>query len=415
MISVQTNITGNERSLLQPYKDYLQQDQTPIEEGKYPYPIHNIRRSENAVLLFNSDYVFKILQPYKDHRYSLKERSERQECLIEGWRWNKLFTSDIHRGLTRLYNYDPEKDKNPPSCLVIGRVLDQDLSLDKLDRRVEYALVMRKLPKPYRLDMLLMDGDSDAQKHYAEIMTQFLIHIHVDTSLAFQLVKSGENRRWGSIGQLAEKLNHNLDSVENPCVPDEIVLRSSKYQWLRSLCATLKEKLLPVLTDNKYREFQQFFVQRVKKERIRRCHGDLKARNIWIMPAPAQKDSERLEIWSGVRVLDAIDFNPEFCNIDILSDFAMLVADIEARTGSPELADSMIEDYLRLTKQEDEGSRFVLGFYLVEKAFVGALVTILYDKTPWLDQRYLHLCERYLEKFEKNWPHSFQTTLLLEH
>jgi len=36
--------------------------------------------------------------------------------------------------------------------------------------------------------------------------------------------------------------------------------------------------------------------------------------------------------------LDAIDFNPMYSYIDILSDFAMLVIDIQARTKSRELA-----------------------------------------------------------------------------
>ena len=411
MISVQANITGNERSVLHSREDRTRQAQTSIEEKKYTYAIHNIRRSENAVLLFNSDYVFKILQPYKDQRYSLKERSERQDCLIEGWRWNTLFTRGIHRGLARLYNYDPEKDKDPPSRLEVGRLLDPNR--EELDKSAEYALVMRKLPKSYRLDMLLKDGDSDSQKHYTDIMTQFLVHIHA--SLAFQLVESGENKDWGSVGQLAEKLIHNLVSVETPCVPEEIVLKSARYRWLQSLCASLREKLLPVLTDNKYREFQQFFTQRVKKQQIRRCHGDLKARNIWIMPDSPHQDMECPEIWNGVRVLDAIDFNPEFSNIDILSDFAMLVADVDARAGSSELASSMIKDYLRLTKQEDKGSRFILNYYLVEKAFVGALVSILYDKNSWLSQRYLHLCERYLAEFEEKLPHTPLSALVSAH
>lgn len=413
MAIIQEDIAANRRSVLYSYEVPPQHNQTPIEEKKYTYPVHSIRRSENAVLLFNSDYVFKILQPYKDHRYSLKERSERLVCLCEGWRWNRLFTRDIHLGLVRLYNYDPEKDKDPPTLLEVGKFLNPDR--EKLDGRAEYALVMRKLPQSCRLDMLLLHGNSDSQKHYADIMTQFLIHIHTRTSLAFELVKSSENKVWGSVGQLAEKLIHNLVSVEEPDVPDAIVLRSAECERLQSLCLSLKEKFLPILTDNNYREFQQFFMQRVKKQQIRRCHGDLKARNIWIEPDPPHQNMKRLEIWSGVRVLDAIDFNPEFCNIDILSDFAMLVADIDARTDSPELTSSMIEDYLRLTKQEDKGSCFVLDYYLVEKAFVGALVSILYDKNLKLGSRYLDLCIRYLTKFEEKMPHTFQTSLVSAH
>ena len=393
MIATQTMV-GIAEELLSPSRgDFSHQVPTPKEKIR-TYDIHNIRRSENAVLLFNNDYVFKVLQPYKDHRYSLKQRSERQACLIEGWRWNRLFTRGIHLGLARLYNYDPEQDKDSPSCLKVGKFLDP--GREELDRRAEYALVMRKLPKPNRLDMLLKEGDSVSQRHYIDIMTQFLVHIHSRTSLAFQLDESCEKKDWGSTGQLTDKLIHNLVSVKEPDVPDAVVLRSAKYQQLRTLCASLREKLLPVLTDNKYREFQQFFTQRVKKQQIRRCHGDLKARNIWIMPDPPHQNMERLEIWNGVRVLDAIDFNPEFSNIDTLSDFAMLSADVDARTDSPELASSMIREYLRLTKQEDKGSSFVLSYYLVEKAFVGAIVSIMYDGQLSLGRKKVEVADRYL-------------------
>ncbi len=185
------------------------------------------------------------------------------------------------------------------------------------------------------------------------------------------------------------------------------------------MCESLTEALLPILTDAKYREFQQYFIQRVRRQQVKRCHGDLKARNIWITSSPSHQGSEHSEIWSGVRVLDAVDFNPEFCNIDTLSDFAMLVADIHARTDSslvldnhvymdpPNFVKSMIEDYLCQTKQEDIGSRFVLNYYLVEKAFVGALVSILYDGNLGLGRAFLEVTQKYLHElqFKLDWQH----------
>lgn len=402
MVSTQTQITSTERLASLSRENLSPRDQAATEK-KQSFEIHDVKRSENALLLFNNHYVFKKLQPYDDHRYSLKELPNRHACLIEGWHWNRLFTRGIHVGLARLYNYDQEQDNLSP--IVLGEFLNPDR--EPLDENAEYVLVMRKLPKFSRLDVLLEDSDSDLQQYYANIMTQFLVHIHA--SLAFQLADSDGNKSWGSIEQLKEKLINNLVSVEKPDIPDKTILKSSKYhfsyQWLLSTCKSLREILLPVLSNGVY---QQYFAQRVKKHQIKRCHGDLKTRNIWIMPTSDRQDSRHAEIWSGVRVLDAIDFNPDFCNIDTLSDFAMLVSDIHARTSSPELAHSMIEDYLRLTKQEDKGSKFVLNYYLVEKAFVGALVSILYDNLPKLGQRYLEVCEWHLTKLKNNLPPTLQ-------
>ena len=90
-----------------------------------------------------------------------------------------------------------------------------------------------------------------------------------------------------------------------------------------------------------------------KTTTIKRCHGDLKSPHIWITPYTYISNSEP---WMYVRVLDAIDFNPTYCNIDILSDLAMLILDIQARTKSSEITSQFVKDYLLLTSKEREYS-----------------------------------------------------------
>jgi aminoglycoside phosphotransferase family enzyme len=99
--------------------------------------------------------------------------------------------------------------------------------------------------------------------------------------------------------------------------------------------------------------------------------------------------------------LDAVDFNPMYSYIDILSDFAMLVTDIHARTKSHELANSMIENYLELTNQQDKVSRSVLAYYLTEKAIIGAAVSILYDKVPDVGLAFLKTAEMRMIDLER--------------
>ena len=155
MVSTQTQITSTERLASLSREDLSQRDQAATEK-KQSFEIHDVKRSENALLLFNNNYVFKKLQPFDDHRYSLKELRNRHACLIEGWRWNRLFTRGIHIGLARLYNYDQEQDKL--SHIVLGEFVNPDR--EPLDENAEYVLVMRKLPRFSRLDVLLKDGNS---------------------------------------------------------------------------------------------------------------------------------------------------------------------------------------------------------------------------------------------------------------
>jgi len=105
----------------------------------------------------------------------------------------------------------------------------------------------------------------------------------------------------------------------------------------------------------------------------------------------------------SVKLLDAIDFNPLFRNIDILSDFAMLVIDVRARTWSDTFARIMIDDYLQLTQQDDTPARNILEFYLVEKAIVAAAINILFDNQLELGLRLLQLAQEHLEHLLHCW------------
>lgn len=371
-------------------------------EVQQTYYIEDLTCSENAWLVFNTYRVIKILRPYDDCRYSLKERRNRHKCLLEGLEWNRKFTQDVHQGLARFCDLNVDK-----KTITLGKTLAYP-KLDDLDPDAEYVLIMNKLPKQNRLDLLLKEEFSSSKEEpadllekYKSILVTFMRHIH--TSSDFSSAQC-IGYKWGSINQLQKKLDLNLRSVEEPDIANRAILQSLEYRSLLSTCKRLRKRLLPIFTND---EFQQYFAQRVEMQQIKRCHGDLKARNIWIMPA---FDHSGAKIWDGVRVLDAIDFNPDFCNIDTLSDFAMLVADICARGNlyagrisdvhrkSSEFVYSMIEDYLELTQQQDKASRFVLNYYLIEKAFVGALVSILYDNLPSLGWVYLEVCEKYLQE-----------------
>ena len=133
--------------------------------------------------------------------------------------------------------------------------------------------------------------------------------------------------------------------------------------------------------------YKYYFEQRTQKNYIKRCHGDLKAPNIWI-------EAEYSIDEPCVSLLDAIDFNPTYCNIDTLSDFATLVADIQARTKSETQAQSLLELYLRETHQEDDMSRAIVNYYLFEKAYVGAAISIVYDAAPELGRAYLSVAKQ---------------------
>jgi aminoglycoside phosphotransferase family enzyme len=353
------------------------------------YRIENIRRSESALLIFvqhvvtNEQFVIKMLREYKDTRYSLETMSKRQECQLEALRWNRLFTPNFYIGLARVYDW--EQDQN---FITIDEIIERP-TRKMLIPGAEYALVMDRLRDDWRLDTLLCEENEELGQCYLQFLTQRVVSIH--TELDALPIEDGVY--WGGFEQLRRKLVHNL-ALADPVFKTSEEDQHNSDSGLRETFCCLKDSLLQVITQGQY---QRCFEQRVREKRIKRCHGDLKAPNIWIEPSPWHYR----EPWKYVWILDAIDFNPSYCNIDILSDLAMLIIDIQVRTKSPVLANLMVEDYLEYTDQMDETARSVLDYYLVEKAFVGAAISIVYDNVPDLGWGYLEVARMRMEDLKR--------------
>ena len=337
------------------------------------YKIESMRVSEPACILFahhtfsNYRVVLKLLFEFQDTRYKLASVDERQMCQLEALKWNRLFTPNIHIGLAHICNWDRNQ-----AFIEIDEIILNPYT-EPLAPNTEYVLLMRQLPASTRLDNIQATENKEALQRYTKLLTKYIVHIH--TNLQESSISMKEAKNWGSSIQLREKLLHNLeflDRIMSKCENDDY----STYYWL-------KDRLLQVFDEI---EHHQYFEQRIQEERIKRCHADLKGPNIWIAPLPQPGTPNEYwyekEPWKYVYLLDAIDFNPMYSNIDILSDFALLVIDLHARTKSHELADWMIENYLELTNQQDNVSKIVLAYYLVEKAIIGAAVNILYDEMP---------------------------------
>ncbi len=94
---------------------------------------------------------------------------------------------------------------------------------------------------------------------------------------------------------------------------------------------------------------------------VRECHGDLHLRNI-------------VEIDGRPCLFDCIDFNDEFRWIDVISEVAFLVMDLEEH-DEEEFARRLLNRYLELTGDYD--GLQVLRYYLVYRAMIRAKVDMI--------------------------------------
>lgn len=362
------------------------------------YKIESRRVSEPSCILFTRhtstvenvnvsvSVVLKLLFEYQDTRYSLSTVRERQKCQVEALQWNRIFTPKVHIGLAHICNFDWDQ-----RSLEIDEIIENPSS-ETLAPNIEYALLMRQLPDSRRLDYVLAEENSSSLQRYIQLLIKYVVHIH--TKLAALSIPLEDATKWGSFEHLQKKLAHNLEFL------DQIMASKNNDQY-RSFY-WLKDSLLQVFEQFRYLDYLE---RRVDEERIKRCHADLKAPNIWIAPLPLPGTPNEYWYdrgpWKYIYLLDAIDFNPVYSYIDILSDFAMLVTDIHARTKSLELANYMIENYLELTDQQAKACRLVLAYYLVEKAIIGAAVSILYDNVPDLGLDFLEVASTRMIDLER--------------
>jgi aminoglycoside phosphotransferase family enzyme len=318
--------------------------------------------------------VIKMLCSYQDTRYSLKTLAKRQQCLLGALQRNRVFTPELYIGLAPLYHLDPHK-----RTIRIGEVIENPTQT-LLDADKEYVLLMKPQDQETRLDYLLENREYESLIPLVMYVTD--IHHHKVCNLSTE-----EGIRWGSYDYLIQKLEHNLQLL------DFLVDRCGESDWddreeLANRAIEVRKMAQEFAIQERY---CRYFQHRIDQGFIKLCHGDIKSPHIWI----ASDGRNGQQAWS-FNILDAIDFNPMYNHIDILSDFAMLIADVQARAQSSLLVNEMVNCYLRETNQDNEIARAVLDFYILDKAIVGTGISILYDDKPQLGREFLKVAEHRL-------------------
>lgn len=354
------------------------------EKHQQQYNILSAQKSVPSWILFvqsqssNGSLVIKLLSDYQDARYDLSSVEKRLYCQLEALKWNSKFSPGIYYGLASVRSLSVSQ-----KSIILGPIVHHFFG-GKPDGNVNYALVMRPLPPERRLDVLLMNAQSAAslQEHLLKIVRR-IIQIHASTEpLSYE-----ESVQWGGYDQLRRKLELNL------ALADPILSNNEDKQYMypdsfREAFISLKNKFLQHFSWNNY---QVYFEQRIQGKHIKHCHGDLKAPNIWLEESSGCSEE-------SVFILDAIDFNDMYCNIDTLRDFAMLIIDIQTRTGNLDIGEELLDEYLQYTNQDDSISRLVAYYYLFEKAYICAAISLIYDANPELCKSYLPIAQVWLDK-----------------
>jgi aminoglycoside phosphotransferase family enzyme/predicted kinase len=322
----------------------------------YPHPVTSIEQCETHIskVFLTGTYVYKIKKPvnleFLDFTTLAKRRHFcRQEVIL-------------NRRLTRNVYLD-----TVPITFKDGRYY-----LAGPGSPVEYAVKMRQLPEDRSMVRLLRTGmiDKEALQELGRILAGFYTQAdaggHINTFGSWETVQANceENFRQAKIfvGR---------------------ILDGRMFQIVRDA------------TRSFLRKRRELFEHRIENDKIRDCHGDLRAAHIYFI--------------DRIQILDCIEFNERFRYGDVTSDLAFLAMDLD-HEGHSQIAHGLLKAYVGHTG--DREVFVLLDFYKCYRAFVrvkvncfrlceGGLVEQERERLLVETHRYMDLACRYAVQFAR--------------
>jgi aminoglycoside phosphotransferase family enzyme/predicted kinase len=286
----------------------------------YPEPTTTVEARETHIsLVFLTDrYAYKIKKPVNLGFLDFSTLDQRRFYCEQELTLNRRLSSGVYLEVVALHRDD------------------QHYTFEEHGQVVEYAVKMRRLSESRSLEALLRQGQ--VTPAMIEALAQRLTTFHADHPL------SVSSESYGTLEQVRADWEENFAQTT-----DYIghTLSEQAYVQIRQAVTSFTTRRAA------------WFAQRVHEGRIRDCHGDLRAEHIYFEPGQMQ-------------IIDCIEFNQRFRFIDVSSEVAFLVVDLE-RLGAPALAHRFVRAYV----QHSNGVSIyrLLDFYRCYRAYVRGKVT----------------------------------------
>ncbi len=287
----------------------------------FPHKVDSFQLIETHIswVLLTGRYAYKIKKPLNLGFLDFSSLEKRRHFCHEELRLNSRLAPDIYLDV-----------------VAISGTEDQP-TLDGSSAAIEYAVKMSQFDPDKTFDHLLAQHHLTTEqiKQTASIIAAF--HGNID--------RAASDTEFGSITKVMQPVLENfrqiqqLDGIEKP----------NSLKQLEAWSEQQHTMLVPV------------FKQRKQSGFIRECHGDCHLGNIAL-------------INGEVVLFDGIEFNPSLYWIDVISEIAFLVMDLQEKQR-PDLAFQFLNTYLQ--NSGDYAGLKLLRFYLVYRAMVRAKVNAI--------------------------------------
>ncbi len=295
--------------------------QSLLQPGAYPHGVSRIELVETHIswVILTGDYAYKVKKPVNLGFLDFSTLAQRRRCCEEELRLNRRSAPDIYLAVVGI--------------AAPGRVLTGEEA-----PIVEYAVRMHQFDPALRLDRYLTDHRLTPA--HIDAFAAYLCAFHAAAA------EAGTSDDFGDYAAVSGAALENFSQIAGlltgaAAPPELAVLRS----W----------------TDATGQRLQTDFASRKQAGRVRECHGDMHLAN--------------MIMWQNrITLFDCIEFNAHLRWIDVISDIAFLIMDLEER-GMVESAYRFLNAYL--LRSGDYPGVKLLPYYLVYRAMVRAKVAMI--------------------------------------
>ena len=333
-----------------------------LKAGCYRHPVSRIELIETHIswVILTGDFAYKIKKPVNFGFLDFSTLEKRRSCCEQELRLNRRLAPELYLEVVTITACG---DK--PVFSGEGEV-------------IEYAVKMAQFPQAAQLDHMLAAGRLGLD--HMDVIARMVADFHHVIAVADASMDYG-----------------NSELVYQPV--EENFLQIRQHLDITPYAASLDS--LQQWSSAEFLRLETTFNQRKRDGYVRECHGDMHLRNMLWLDNGNHKLSEGRPV-----AFDCIEFNAKLRWIDIISEIAFLVMDLQDRQQAL-LANRFLNSWLEASG--DYKGLALLPFYLCYRALVRAKVDALRLEQPGLDiavqqesrrefESYLDLAMRYTQR-----------------
>ncbi len=281
----------------------------------YAHPVNSIQRiiTGVSVVFLTGEFVYKFNKPLNLGFLDFSTLEKRKDQCEKEFRYNSLVSPELYIGVS-----------------TINRDQQGNISIDGPGEIIEYAVKMKQLDPSLIMSELLAQN---------KVSSKHLQHL-ANNIFAFhqRAITDKETASFGKVDMVQFNWDENFQQTEK--YKDKII---SEQDFI-----FIQEKINRFIQQNKY-----LFSERVKKGKIKHCHGDFHSANVFVTPK--------------IYIFDGIVFNKRFPCSDVIAEIAFMAMDLDFH-GRKDLAKVFMQEYQKLSQDEDIPK--LLNFYECYRAYI---------------------------------------------